>query len=270
MLSTVATVLLVPPVNLVVVALAGLALQRRRPAAGRRLLLGALLALLLLALPAVADLLTRGLEQGIAPDGAHPAPQAIVILGADAVTAGPSPDAVTAGPSPDAVTAGPGPDRTEVGGLTLQRLRVGAALARSTRLPVLVTGGVVSAIGPPVAELMAQSLAEDFAVPVRWVEPAAATTWENAAFSAKILRPQGIGTVLLVTHAFHMRRALIAFRAAGLVAVPAPLLAEPAWHPMPGSFVPRVRAWLASYYALHEWIGCAWYALKAAGGAPGG
>jgi uncharacterized SAM-binding protein YcdF (DUF218 family) len=122
---------------------------------------------------------------------------------------------------------------------------------------------VVSEAGPPVAILMARSLSDDFGVATRWVEPASATTWENAAFSAAILRPAGIGSVIVVTHAWHMRRALIAFRAAGLVAVPAPLLAEHALHVGIGSFVPRIGAWQRSYYALHEWIGGAWYAFRA-------
>ena len=250
MFSAFATVLLVPPVNLVFLALAGMALARRRPTAGHRVTVFALLALLLLAVPIVPGVLLLGLERGIEPTAPHPAPQAIVILGADV----------------DAT--GPGPEQAEVGSLTLQRLRGGAALARSSGLPVLVTGGVVGLKGPPVAVLMAKSLAEDFAVPARWVEPASKTTWENAAFSAAMLRGQGIGTVLLVTHAWHMRRALIAFRAAGLTAVPAPLPPERPPRLTFGTIVPRVSAWERGYFALHEWIGCAWYALRAWRAAP--
>lgn len=251
MLSAVATVLLVPPVNLVFLALAGLAIARRRPAVGRRIVLVSLAALLLLALPAVADPLLLGLERGLNAPGPAPAAQAIVILGGNAAEVGAR------------------ADRAEVGWLTLERLRGGAALARSTGLPVLVTGGVVTATGPPVAVLMAQSLADDFGVRVRWVEPRSATTWQNAAFSAAMLRRDGISTVLLVTHAWHMRRALIAFRAAGLTAIPAPLPWAGRWHPTWGSLVPRVSAWQNSYFALHEWIGCAWYALRAALARPG-
>ena len=32
-----------------------------------------------------------------------------------------------------------------------------------------------------------------------------------------------------------------------------------AWH----NLVPRVSSWQASFYAMHEWIGTAWYALRA-------
>jgi uncharacterized SAM-binding protein YcdF (DUF218 family) len=249
-LSAVATVLLVPPVNLVFLALAGMALARRRPAAGRRLALAAVLALLLLAMPVVPNLLLAGLEHGLEPATLQPAAQAIVILGGNA--------------APD----GPLPQQTQVGDLTLERLRGGAALARASGLPVLVTGGVVSAAGPPVAMLMATSLTQDFGLSARWIEPASATTWENAAFSAAILRREGIGTVLLVTHAWHMRRALIAFRAAGLTALPVPLLPEHRFDLTLSSFVPRVSAWQRSYFALHEWIGCAWYALRARAARP--
>ncbi len=124
---------------------------------------------------------------------------------------------------------------------------------------MLVTGGPVAAGAPPVAVLMAASLAQDFAVPARWVEPAASDTWDNARRSAALLRGEGIGAAYVVTHAWHMRRALLAFAATGLAVTAAPLPADR----MPGAaardYVPRVASWLRSYAALHVWIGCAWY-----------
>lgn len=260
MLSDIATVLLVPPVNLVVLALIGMALARRWPGAGRGLTLVALALLLLLALPIIAASLLAGLERDTTPaitgaitgatTGATTgaAAQAIVVLGADARQAGPR------------------VEQTDIGPLTLERVRGAAALARASGLPVLTTGGEITVGGAPLAVLMARSLAVDFGIATRWVEPQANTTWENAGFAAKILRRDGIGTVLLVTHAWHMRRALIAFRAAGLVALPAPLPADPPPRLSIGSMVPRMTAWQRSYYALHEWIGGAWYAWRARAG----
>jgi uncharacterized SAM-binding protein YcdF (DUF218 family) len=242
-LSAIATVLLVPPVNLAWIATAGLLLSWRRCRAGRWVALAALGGLLVLSVPLVPTLLLAGLEHDIRP--ASGKAQAIVILGGDDAPAGPS------------------ETETEVGPLTLERLRAGANLARATGLPVLVTGDVVSAAGPPVAVLMQHSLAADFGIAVRWVEPDAANTWENAALSTAMLRRAGIGTALVVTHAWHMRRALIAFRAAGLTALPVPVLPEHAPQLFWGALVPRASAWQRSYFALHEWIGCAWYALKA-------
>ena len=244
-LSAIATVLLVPPVNLACLALFGLLLARRRPVAGLRLALAAQVALLLLALPAVSGVLLAALQGELAAPAVAAAPQAIVILGGDATAAGPR------------------PEQTDIGTLSLERERAAALLARRSGLPVLVTGGVVTSAGAPVAELMARSLAADFSVPVRWVEPMAANTWENAALSAALLRRDGITSVFVVTHAWHMRRALIAFRAAGLAAVPAPLPGERMPRFGPGDFIPRASSWERSYFALHEWIGCAWYALRA-------
>jgi uncharacterized SAM-binding protein YcdF (DUF218 family) len=247
MLSAIATVLFVPPVNLVVIAFAGLALVDSRPVAGRRVVIAALAALLLLAVPVVAASLLAVLEFRISPV-ALPVPaaaQAIVILGGDAKQIGPT------------------QDETDIGPLTLERVRGGAALARATGLPVLTSGGEITVAGPPLSVLMARSLATDFGVTARWVETGANTTWQNAEFSAKILKREGIGTVLLVTHAWHMRRALIAFRAAGIDALPAPLPLDPPPHLTPAGLVPRMSAWQRSYFALHEWIGCAWYAVRA-------
>lgn len=238
MLSAVAAVLLVPPVNLAGLALLAVLLGRRR------LAVAALGLLLLLALPLVAGSLLVALESGLSavPPGA-PAPQAIVILGGDV----------------RAVAGG----RTEPGALTLARLRAGAALARATHLPLLVTGGVVGdPDGPPVAAVMAASLAADFAAPARFVEPAAHDTWQNARLSAALLRAGGVGSVYVVTDAWHMRRALIAFGATGLAVTPAPLAPDRPPRLVLRSLVPRVGAWRESYFALHEWIGCAWYALR--------
>ena len=95
-----------------------------------------------------------------------------------------------------------------------------------------------------------------------WQEQHSIDTWENAADSARILRQAGIGTVYVVTHAWHMRRALMAFRAAGLHAVAAPV-SPAAWPRLRwASLVPRVSAWEESYFAVHEWVGCAWYWLR--------
>jgi uncharacterized SAM-binding protein YcdF (DUF218 family) len=243
MLSHIATPIIVPPVNLAVLALLGVLLGKRRLAAV------ALALLLLLALPIVSGWLLVGLERGLPAASAGPVPQAIVILGGD-------------------VRHVPGPPGAEVvGGLTLERLRAGASLARATHLPILVTGGPIGGrAAPPSAQLMADSLAADFGTPARWVEPASRTTWENARFSAPILRAAGIRSVYVVTHAWHMRRALIAFAPTGLVVTPAPLTPDAAPRLDAAAFEPSSGAWRLSYFALHEWIGCVWYALRRAWG----
>jgi uncharacterized SAM-binding protein YcdF (DUF218 family) len=245
-----AELLLLPPVNLLLLAIAGAALPRRWRRGGRILTATGLAGLLLLALPVVPRLLLYGLERAVPPPPADaPPPGAVVILSGDATR-----------------VAGT-PEHLDVGPLTLERLRSGAVAARATGLPVLVTGGPFMPGSESLAALMATSLDRDFGVPVRWTETAARDTWENARLSAAMLRAAGISSVLLVTNGWHMPRALIAFRRFGLAAVPAPTPLSTArlqarWQ----DFVPRATAWTYSYYALHEWIGLLWYGLRARAG----
>ncbi|MDE2581321.1 MAG: YdcF family protein [Rhodospirillales bacterium] len=235
--------LIVPPPNLTLVALAGLALRRRRPRLGGVLLGGGLAGLLLLSLPAVSQTLIRSLEIGLplVPPAGVP-PQAIVVLSAEIVH-----------------LRGPGA-RADVGRMTLERMRRGVELHRRTDLPILVTGGRLGGRRvTPVAVLMARSLQRDFGVQPRWVEPRSKTTWQNAAFSAAILRRAGVTSVYLVTNAWHERRALLAFRHFGLIATAAPVALDA----LTADPLPSTRAWRNSYFAFHEWIGLADYALRA-------
>ncbi len=242
-----ATFLLVPPVNLLLLALAGFVLSRphgRWQRAGRILCGLGLAGLLVLALPVTSSLMILALEQDAPPPSPN-APAAIVILSGDTNRTGSAPAAVDVGP------------------LTLERLRAGAALQRATLLPVLVSGGVIGQDQPALAALMVRSLETDFAVPVRWQESASLDTWQNARDSAAVLQAAGIRSVFLVTHGWHMQRALIAFRRFGIEASPAPVPFSRRLQLEPGMFIPSVTAWLDSYYALHEWVGGAWYALRA-------
>jgi uncharacterized SAM-binding protein YcdF (DUF218 family) len=237
--------LLLPPANLPLVAVAGLIVRRWYRRLGEFMTAASCVLLLLLSMPIFGGALLVALEQYPPPNAGEAAKAgAIVILSATIARYG--------GEDP-----GFGP-----GQLTLERERAGSAVFRRTQLPILVTGGVLRSGGPPIAEVMAQSLRDDFQTPVRWVEQRSEDTWENAEYSARILRANGITTVYLVTHAWHMRRALIAFHHFGIQAIPAPV--ELDHYPKFSSYdlLPKIAGWQTSYYAMHEWIGCAYYALR--------
>lgn len=233
------TALALPPVlPLLLIMAFGLLAWRGRRWAGLAAMLCALL-LLLLATPAVAGLLNWSLEQGLVAGAARPG--AIIILGAEVAHG-------IDGPSP--------------GPLTLERLRAGAALHRATGLPMLVTGGVLSPGEAPLAALMARSLAEDFAAPARWVEARAADTRENARFSAAMLAADGITAALLVSHAWHLPRALEAFARAGFTVSPA-LGLRSNWPEFGLSqWLPRADHLAESWFALREWAGRLVYAIR--------
>lgn len=252
LLAALKTALVEPPVNLLLVTCVGVLLLGGAPRRGKRRRIawamagGGALALLILVLPVTGWLLLTQLERDLPlapPDGAPPA--AIVILSADILRAVPG------------GTINP-PD---IGGLTLERVRAGATLHRRSGLPILVSGGVLGAHEPPVAATMARVLETEFAAQVRWVEDRSGTTWDNARYSAEMLRQEGIGSVYLVTHGWHMRRAVLAFRHFGLTVTAAPAYLTGPETITAGFFVPNARAWMSSSHALHEWIGLAWYAL---------
>lgn len=238
--------LLLPPWSPLLLLAAGAWRMHRRQAGGRPLALAGLVLLLLGANTLLALLLTHALE--VAP-----------LRPADATGAG----AIVV---PGAGTYRDAPEfgADDVAGRALERLRMAARLHRATGLPVLVSGGVTSEATASEAAVMAGALERDFGVRVTWREERALNTLENARHSARILLPLGIRRVLLVTHAWHLPRALWAFRRAGLDPVPVGLgydtrTAREVLNPLPS-----LDALVQQRLVLHEVGGLAWYRLRCA------
>lgn len=147
-------------------------------------------------------------------------------------------------------------------GVALERMRYAARLSKASGLPILTTGGLHYGEPPSEAAIMADSLRDDFAVPVRWQEGESRTTWENASMSAAILLPQGIKRVVVVTQAWHMPRSVWSFEKAGFTVVPAPVgfLSVDNARPF-GGWTPEARAVWQSGLLLNEAAGLAGYRL---------
>jgi uncharacterized SAM-binding protein YcdF (DUF218 family) len=237
--------LALPPTIFVVLITAGLLFRGRWQRSGSWLTWVSLVALILLGMPVVSDSMLLALETGLPmiPPADHP-PQAIVVLSANDIRA----HREVLGFRPDL--------------LSLDRLRAAAALHRRTGLPILVSGGIGQPGTPPLADILAQSLKDDFQTPARWTETKSNDTWQNARFSAAILRANGITSIYLVTHSWHMRRALVAFRKTGLTVTAAPTSPDEPLGPDLDDFLPRAAGWQTGFYAIHEWIGYAWYELR--------
>ena len=233
-LKAVAKTLVLPPTGLLLVALAGLAARRRFPRAGAAVAGASVAVLLAISMPIVADCMvdlvdtSRRFEIADARDA-----QAIVILGGGIRRAAPEYGGDT------------------LGVLTLERVRYGARLARLTGLPVLVSGGSVLG-GEPEASLMRRSLKDELGVDVRWMEAASRTTHENAVQSAEILRRENIRRVVLVAHAFDMRRATAEFAGQGIETISAPTGARSDASPTVLDFLPSMSGLQRSYWASYE------------------
>lgn len=244
--------LVMPPMSLYLAIAAGFAVSRLakrtwlRRAGIASAVLGAL-GLLLLTIPYVAFGLLNSLQKGIdpiAPTASTIDAEAIVVLSGDV----------------DCDPPEYGPDQP--GALSMQRSRYGAALARRTGLPLLITGGVLRPDRRPVSHVLRDFVQDELSVAVRWTEDRSVDTRGNARFSAEILKDAGIERVAVVTHAWHMPRAKRAFERAGLTVLPAPTIASTGPSGLRDGLIPSGRALRDSTWAIHEWIGRAWYWLR--------
>ncbi len=241
--------LLLPPVGLFLLILLGVAWWRR-PLLGRGLVFLSTVALLTLSLPIVSHKLMLPLEPYLAlsvADLERSQAQAIVVL--------------AAGRNSGAFEYG----GDSIGPITLQRIRYGAWLQRRTGLPLLVSGGSPSDRAPTLARMMADVLEQAFGVPVAMIEDRSRNTRENAMFSARILRQHGLQRIFLVSSAWHLPRAVAAFEQEGLAVTPAPTAFEHRDFSdgvILEDFLPGPKALQRSYYAIHEYLGRLWYALR--------
>jgi uncharacterized SAM-binding protein YcdF (DUF218 family) len=235
--KAIAKTLILPPTGLLLLAVAGLLLLKRRPRAGRVLAWLGVAGVLVLSIPIVAVSLHRALDDSPPFDPAMAkAAQAIVILGS--------------GVRLDAAEYG----GDTLGPATLERVRYGARLARATGLPVLVAGGVVYR-GTAEAALMRDALKHDLGVPVRWMEERSRDTHQNAVNTAAILLPAGVRDVVLVAHSADMPRARAEFAEAGLQTIPAPVLLPVRPFDSALDYLPSVSGLAHSYRVIYEAAG---------------
>ena len=230
-----AKAIVLPPLPLLALIAAGILLSRRARRAGISLALTALFALTALSMPIVATMLVRLIDAWPPFDAAKAqGAQAIVVFG-----------------------GGTRRNAPEYGGdtlsiLSLERVRYAARVARSTGLPVLVSGG--SLFGARAeAMLMRECLGDEFGIKVRWSEDASRNTHENAVLSAAMLRASGVSRVILVMHSFDMRRARAELADAGIEAIPA-ATQIPASTGTLYDWMPSASGLQTSYYALYEML----------------
>lgn len=242
--------LILPPGGLLLLLLAGWWLRRRFPRLAAGCFLLGFAGLWVMSMPLAVEWAARLLERE-APLAQTEWPalagraEAIVVLGAGRDVADP----------------GWGGDQPSL--LAVERMRYAARLAGASGLPVLTSGGLHFGVLPPSeAALMAEGLAADFGVAVRWREESSRTTWENAVESAAILKAAGVRRVVLVTQAYHMPRARWCFERQGLEVIAAPMgfMGTPNARPG-GGWLPESRAFWQSSLLLNEVAGRLLYPL---------
>ena len=148
---------------------------------------------------------------------------------------------------------------------SMERLRYGARLAKQTKLPILVTGGAPDKVSKQKlseAYVMKLVLEQELGLSPQWLEEQSNTTQENARLTASILKTEGIKTIYLVTHFWHMPRAQAIFEKEGLMVVPAPMgfYRKTAFTPL--DFYPSSEGFQRTRWIWHEILGNIWYKVK--------
>ncbi len=198
------TLLLLPPVPLLLLLALGAGLLRNHRKTGRTLLTLALIALWLSFTEGAAQWL--GLHVLHRPDALEPSQ--IAALRAEQAKKHDIAVLVLGG---GALPWVPEYGRADLKPPSLERLRYGVWLSRQVDAPLGFTGGNgwnQSDWQMSEADLAKRTLAEDYGMQLRWMETRSRDTRQNAAFSVPLLEGDGVRKILLVTHASHMPRAL--------------------------------------------------------------
>src|SRR5699024_72130 len=152
----------------------------------------------------------------------------------------------------------------EVSVQAMQRVRYAATLAQHTGLPVLASGGLHHGkIAPSEAALMAEVLSQDYRLPAILLEEQSRTTWENAIYSAAMLKPLGKQRILLGTHAWHMQRSVWSYEQQGFTVTAAPVAPHNSeQNALFFGLAPDARALWKNVQLLNEWAGLLLYPLN--------
>lgn len=235
--------LLLPPGGLLLLLLAAWWLRRRAPRLAALCFVLGFGGLWLMSLPVTVEWAARMIESEVALDRSQwrdlgQRAQAIVVLGAGREQSDPAWGA------------------DQPSHIALERLRYASRLAEASGLPILASGGLHYGEPPSEALLAAEALQRDFATETRWLEERSRTTWENALYSAEILKKAGIERIVLVTSASHMPRSRWCFEEVGLEVITAPVgfVGVPNGRPF-GGWLPESKAVWQNGMLLNEAVG---------------
>jgi len=236
------------PPGIFIVILLGLGLwssiRRNKPAALAALSVAG--ALWVFCTAPMAGFIMSRLESGLQLP-AHPAGDVIIMLGGSVDSR-----------SPDLSGVGvPGPT-------TMERLVTAARLQRRLGIPIVVSGGTVFKGSGSIAHIARRFLIDLGIAPEDVIiEDQSRDTYENALYSKQICIQRGFGKPLMVTSAYHIKRAMLSFDKVGLEVTPYPCSFS-TWpsksYPWYG-LLPSAGSLYTSSAGLHEMLGLIFYRL---------
>lgn len=160
----------------------------------------------------------------------------------------------------------------ELGGVSWKRLWHGTQMYRALdgTVPILYVGGSGDPFDPVSKEAeLARAYTADMGISADqfWVESSSRDTHENGIAVKRILGERfpddSSHSVVLVTSAIHMPRALMVFEKQGIRPIPAPADFGAAFFDLdPLSFIPSVSSFSSVVVGLHEWLGIFSYRVR--------
>ena len=146
----------------------------------------------------------------------------------------------------------------------MARILDAARIYRIRTMPVIVSGGVVGS--GPCEALIVKRFLIDLGIRQEMIitEEQSRDTVENARFVREIIAERGYKRGLLITSAYHMRRALFLFRSEGVAVIPhsSGFLCERKKYLDTSDFLPNIHDLRKSAIALRESIGFVFYRIK--------
>jgi uncharacterized SAM-binding protein YcdF (DUF218 family) len=231
-------------IALVVLIFAWLCLRRGKNRYAKFGLLGAFLILFIPSLPFLANSLVGHIEgyYPTRPIGDYPPADVIVVLGGS--------------------TGFLQPPRQEPEEISGSRILPAARLYRAGKakfvmacggLPYRDTQGKMRTMADDISDILVEEGVPRSAI---LLEDRSKTTREDALYAGQILREKGFKTALLVTSAFHLKRATRLFKATGTEIIPVPVGHEVTRGGLHfDSFFPDARALYLSTLAWKECVG---------------
>jgi len=190
----------------------------------------------LLSIEPIKDVLYKPLEEAY-PVPSKPEGDAIVILGGGAYNTGILKEDST------------------------KRLLAGFVLHKQTNLPIILSGGASIGVLPEAEIMKGLLLTLGVDKGKIYTDVNSRDTRENAQEVKKLCERLGCRKVVLVTSAYHMRRAVLSFQKAGLEVVPYPTDFKRDMKYNLYSLLPKMGVFADSYKALREYLGLVWYSL---------
>lgn len=236
--------LLLPPGGLIIFGLLGALFSFTK--IGKQLVFICLLLMYLLSTPYISSWMNNRLDKqypAINPTllkGAAP-PQALVVLGGGYY-----------GESVEYAD-------TTIGPFFAERIRYAAWLSKRSGLPIIVSSG--RSDSPAAVRI----LKEEYGISNVLTEDASWTTDDNVRNLKPLLSSTGINKVGVITHGWHMPRAMWSFNAHGInaQAMPMGLLVKRPRIDKLDSWLPSMTSLMRSRNVMHEFFGLLWYRMNA-------